>query len=272
MKPTLIITADDFGISVPVSQGILDAHVHGIVTATSVLVTAPTAHECLPLLAAAPRLQVGAHLSLTFGRPLSQAGQWLAGDGGTMSPRTMLRRYLLAPRKFLRIVAQEWDTQLAALRAAGVAIAHLDSHHHVHQLPGLARVVCTLAQRYQIPRVRVSDDPAMRGKLVYMPLRWCAQYFCRHAQAAGLCAADYFCGAPFLWAPATAEAKIAALRAVLEPLAKVAGTVELYTHPGLLDATLPDSYIDGRAAELAALTDAGVRAWVARHYAQVVTL
>ena len=38
VTPQLIVTADDFNLSEGVSRGILDAHQHGIVTETSVMV------------------------------------------------------------------------------------------------------------------------------------------------------------------------------------------------------------------------------------------
>ena len=68
---TLIVNADDFGLTRGVSAGILAAHRHGIVTSTTVLVTADPDRAQL----AAARdagLGLGLHVNFTLGRPLTR--------------------------------------------------------------------------------------------------------------------------------------------------------------------------------------------------------
>ena len=43
----LIVTADDFGLSLPVNQAIEQAHREGILTTTSLMVGAPCAEDAL---------------------------------------------------------------------------------------------------------------------------------------------------------------------------------------------------------------------------------
>src|SRR5689334_6921389 len=66
-KPfALIVTADDFGIGRKTSEGILKAHLHGPVTAASLMsITGDHVRASVPLLADAPSLDVGLHLVLT---------------------------------------------------------------------------------------------------------------------------------------------------------------------------------------------------------------
>ena len=60
------MTADDFGIGLATSRGIIDAHLNGPVTATSVMtVTGDHLKRSVPLLSAAPNLETGIHLVLT---------------------------------------------------------------------------------------------------------------------------------------------------------------------------------------------------------------
>ena len=62
----IVVTADDFGIGRRTSEGILQAHRQGPVTATSLMVvTGDHVRASLPLLADAPNLDVGLHLVLT---------------------------------------------------------------------------------------------------------------------------------------------------------------------------------------------------------------
>ena len=65
------MTADDLGLSAGVTRGVLDAHRHGVVRSTSLLVTFPAAEESAALALAEPDLEVGLHLDLVGGRPAS---------------------------------------------------------------------------------------------------------------------------------------------------------------------------------------------------------
>ncbi len=62
----MVVTADDFGIGLKTSQGIIQAHLRGPVTATSLMsITGDHVRSSIPLLADAPNLDVGLHVVLT---------------------------------------------------------------------------------------------------------------------------------------------------------------------------------------------------------------
>ena len=67
---TLIVNADDFGLTRGVSRGILAAHQDGIVTSTTVIVNRPIDPALIEELLASG-LGVGLHLNLTYGPPVS---------------------------------------------------------------------------------------------------------------------------------------------------------------------------------------------------------
>src|SRR5438552_10820876 len=69
----LLVNADDFGLSPGVNRGILEAHHAGLVTSTSIMANLPAADDGAALVGTAPRLEVGVHLNLTAGAPLSPA-------------------------------------------------------------------------------------------------------------------------------------------------------------------------------------------------------
>jgi predicted glycoside hydrolase/deacetylase ChbG (UPF0249 family) len=71
MSRQLIVTADDFNLSEGVSRGILEAHQHGIVTETSVMVNLGDLQTASAMLTSAPRLATGLHLNITRGQPLA---------------------------------------------------------------------------------------------------------------------------------------------------------------------------------------------------------
>lgn len=64
MTQTLVVNADDFGASEGVNQGILHAHVDGVVTSTSLMVTGRASEQAAKLARDHPELGIGLHWDL----------------------------------------------------------------------------------------------------------------------------------------------------------------------------------------------------------------
>ena len=153
----LIVTADDFNLSEGVSRGIIEAHHHGIVTETSVMVNLGDLQYAAAMLAAAPRLGVGLHLNITRGCPVASPGvvAGLLGPDGQFlgSPQA------LPAQLWSAAVQAEFQAQLDTfIQAFGCLPQHLDTHHHVHQHPVVLDVLLDLAAALQLP-VRSLDAP-----------------------------------------------------------------------------------------------------------------
>jgi chitin disaccharide deacetylase len=75
MKKYLIVNADDYAMTSGVNQGIIEAHLQGIVTSTTVMATGAALDDGLARLAEAPQLSTGCHLVLIGDRPLAPLAQ-----------------------------------------------------------------------------------------------------------------------------------------------------------------------------------------------------
>jgi len=139
----LIVNADDFGLAVPVTDGILEAHIAGIVTSTSLMVLQPDAERAAALAAAHPALGVGLHLDL---------GEWAFRRGSWVQTRHVV------DLRDERAVSDEIVRQMDRFRAlVGRPPSHLDSHQHLHSSDPIARsCVREPAERWGIP-VRALD-------------------------------------------------------------------------------------------------------------------
>ncbi len=163
----LIVNADDFGLTRLVSQGILDAHDHGIVTSTSLLANGGAYEEAIAMARKAPRLSVGVHLNLTQGFPVSppRALPTLVDARGQLylTPGCLLLR-LITRRVSRREIEFELRAQIAKVLRTGIKPTHLDGHKHLHVLPGISDIVVQLAQEFHIPSVRcpVAELPLTR--------------------------------------------------------------------------------------------------------------
>jgi predicted glycoside hydrolase/deacetylase ChbG (UPF0249 family) len=70
LSKRVIVTADDFGLTVAVNQGVEQAHREGILTAASLMVGGAAADDAVERARRLPTLRVGLHVVLVQGRPV----------------------------------------------------------------------------------------------------------------------------------------------------------------------------------------------------------
>ena len=238
----LLVVADDLGLTPGVNAGIAQGFRSGILTSASFLTNTRHFDATLDLLPSLGGLKVGVHLTLVGGRPVLPPGDVpsLVKPGGDF--RDSWRQFLPAwwAGRVRRIdVGAEWRAQVRRALDAGIRPAHLDSHQHLHIIPGLWSLVLDLAREFSIPRVRLPREaaPAPPGTpLARRLIRWSMARLCPNAaaaQGAGCC--DHFFGIS-----ETGRLDSAALLAVLRRLPE--GWSELITHPGIPDEELLCAY------------------------------
>lgn len=171
----LIVNADDLGVSERVNEGIVRAHRSGIVTAASLMAAGRAFGHAVQCCRRVPELDLGVHLTLVAETPLLQRESSLTGDDGRLPPSVgvFLRRCLADAIRMADIQA-ELSAQIERVLDHGLRPTHLDSHQHVHALPGIAQLVLRLSDRYRIPFVRVPvEEPHIDWPLsVHAASRW----------------------------------------------------------------------------------------------------
>jgi chitin disaccharide deacetylase len=142
---TLIVNADDFGLSSGTNTGIVRAYEHGVVTSASLMVYGEAAPAAASYARADARLSVGLHVDL---------GEWRYRDGAWVT------HYERTPAD------EEIPRQLDRFRAlVGRDPTHLDSHQHVHRDEPVATLLARLADRLGVP---------LRGR---GPVRYCGGFY-----------------------------------------------------------------------------------------------
>ena len=175
----LVINADDLGLAPGVNRGIFEAHAAGSITSASMIVTAPAFDDAAERVQRdATRLGVGLHLNLVSGAPLASVPSLVDPATGRFHPLDVLVRRGLAGQVDAAEVRRECEAQLAALEAAGITATHIDSHRHVHAMPGILPAVAAVAHDARIPVVRrpldkVSLlDPVASAKMLAVHAAW----------------------------------------------------------------------------------------------------
>jgi predicted glycoside hydrolase/deacetylase ChbG (UPF0249 family) len=228
----LWINADDLGLTPAVSEGICEACERGILTTTTAMVCSDGALDVLAVYA--PRLpgRIGLHLQLTDGVPRSARADVpsLVGMDGRF-PRYLDGLGDLDPRE----VEREWEAQLATLRALGVEPTHVDSHHHVHQVPVAFEAYAGLAKRHGLPARGGTPEQTLALRRL------------------GVATADVFSG-EFFRGPLDAGHLLAVAEAAARHCPEE-GVIELMSHPGRVDDALRrrSIYVEERERELATL-------------------
>lgn len=247
-RPTqLIVNADDFGAAPPVSAGIVDAHEGGIVTATTMLVNLEGFDDGVARARACPTLDLGLHLNLSWGRPLSSCPR--LAPGGTFRGKRGALITLLTMRDLEAEIDAELDAQVARFSAALGRPSHLDVHQHLHMAPRLWRAVLRLATRHEVPFVRRPAERAARGLVA----RTIARVFRGRSVPAPTRTPDAFLGLG-----ATGRLDQGELERLLGTIAP--GLTELMVHPGHEGVDgFPDQLARTRAIELEALRAPGLR-------------
>jgi predicted glycoside hydrolase/deacetylase ChbG (UPF0249 family) len=252
----LIVNADDLGLHPALDAGILRAHREGIVTSATLLVMGPSAPEAVSR-ARAQGLALGVHLALSTSLPAAAQVPTVAPGGRLRASWADFARAWLTGRVRRAEVERELSAQLARARALGAEVDHLDTHQHLHLLPGIRPLVEALARREGLP-VRWPDrlprpdwlrapGPALKTLLLSV--------LARTAPRPSLGVRRVSAGGVFEAGRLNEEALLALVDALPE------GDFEVGCHPGEGTPHVPEdpAWTYGWQAELEALTSPRVK-------------
>lgn len=251
MSRRLVVNADDFNSEPDRSEGILQSGTHGIVTSTSVLSNLPLERALLMQAVEVFRGSLGVHLNITCGRPLSEGSRTLTRSNGEFfSKRSAWRRAMLR-RYDLEEVEREFEAQCRVLCDFGVQPSHFDSNNHLHVFPGFPEVVCRVAARCGIRRIRLPSEASIHPKPLLLRLlaRSAKGVFARHAVSSPV----FFAG--IVEPDCTDVDSLMKFVRQLPP-----GVCELMCHPGLVPESGGRLFsTEVRRKELAALCDPALK-------------
>ncbi len=134
----LIVTGDDFGLSLPVNEAIEEAHRRGILNTASLMVGAEATADAVDRASRLPSLHVGLHLVLVEGSPVlpPQAVPDLVNRQGKFSSHLVRAgiNFFLWP-EVRRQLEAEIRAQFQAFQKTGLPLDHVNGHHHMHLHP-----------------------------------------------------------------------------------------------------------------------------------------
>ncbi len=229
-RKQLVVNADDFGFTTDVNQGIVEAHRHGILTATTLMANGDAFDDAVRLARETPTLDVGCHLVMVQGNSV------LTGEP---LPATLSKLVAALAVRRLRPY-EELSAQVRRILDAGIRPTHLDTHKHTHLAPPVLDAVVRIGEEFNIPWIRRPFDFPMSAPSAEVPsskritsraLGLMRGRFHRAIEAHGCRTTDHFAGFQI-----TGRFRTAQLVRLLDALPE--GSTEFMCHPGLCGAAL----------------------------------
>ena len=262
-RSRVIVSADDFGLSEAVNEGVERAHRQGCLSTASLMVAGPAAADAVMRAGRNPDLRVGLHLVAVEGPSVMRHAaipHLVDRDGQFGSDQARLGIRYQFNRAARRELAVEIEAQFEAFKATGLRLDHATAHKHMHLHPTVGALLVEIGARHGLRAVRVPSEPAAplracgaRSTLGTAALRAWTRLLRAQVRRAGMVSSDYCFG--LAWSGRMTSDRVSRLLDHLPP-----GTSEIYFHPAArrdesLVRLMPDYNHEG---ELAALIEPGL--------------
>lgn len=270
----IILNADDLGLARCIDTAIIRLAEAGRLTSASLTPVGRSFEEAAAWASSQNKISIGVHLSLTDRLYPATAASSLVGLDGRFPTLHHIAMRALLRKLPIEDIRKEWKAQIQKVIAAGVSPTHLDSHQHVHLLPGISEVAIDLAKEHNLP-IRHTSGPFAFSLATcwncpwYLPtlcrpgvwksylLRTLGKDFKRRLHEEEIQSTDSYVSPSSLCGRMRCETSHETVKTIAHLASENGGIVEWVTHPADVDDTLdePAWMRRMRASETALLTD-----------------
>ena len=132
----------------------------------------PAVNDVTNIVKRYPNASFGVHLCLDEIKPITSKDTFMkfgAIDSNGMLSKDWYKKFRIT-LKMREVIYKEWKAQIEYILSLGISVSHLDSHHHVHNIPELKSVLLKLSQEFKIRKIRLPlyISPSLRWRL-YVP-------------------------------------------------------------------------------------------------------
>lgn len=163
------------------NDAIVKAHEKGILTTTSLMVSAPAAEDAVARAKDLPELNVGLHLVLSNGKATSPATEIprLAHADGQLDNnlvRTGVMMFFDSDTK--QQLEKEVRAQFEAFKETGLKLDHVNAHNHMHLHPTVFDLIIKIGKKYGLTAIRIPNEPPLESVIsnskekILRKLRW----------------------------------------------------------------------------------------------------
>lgn len=156
MSASIIINADDFGLTESCSKAISEAFEKKLISSTTACANGEYIEEAYALALKNGFLdKVGIHINLTEGAPLTEeiSHDPFFCESGKFHGR--IARLKKPTKEQLNELKEELTAQIERLRRLGFSLSHADSHHHIHTCVYFENAIKDVLFSYGITKLRI---------------------------------------------------------------------------------------------------------------------
>ena len=158
----IIVNADDFGRHKLMNAAVEKGLTTGCLRSATLMPGGEAFEDAIRIAKAYPELGVGVHLTLVNGNPIlppEEISSMVTSEGVFWPDHmTFVKKYFLGQIK-LKEIKRELTAQLQKVQETGIKISHVDSHQHLHTLPGIIDFILELAKGAGIRAIRIPRTP-----------------------------------------------------------------------------------------------------------------
>lgn len=236
-KGKIFVVADDLGLDPAINEGIFFAFKNGLINSASLMANGEAFDDVISKIAnlEAELPSIGIHLVLVEEIPLTEMKF-------PKNHKTFFVRYILGLIKKDEI-EKECEAQIQKIFEAGITPQFINSHQHLHLLPGIMDITISLAKKYGISYIRIVREPlGSRGSLLRKAqlifLNFLSWLMKKKIKKAGLKCNDFFVG--FINAGNLGKNEIYLAKKLQNKHPDK--FIELGCHPGFESSDLVDKY------------------------------
>ena len=164
----IIVNADDFGRHELINRAVERAFKTGCLRSATLMAGGIAFDDAVTVAKKISGLGVGIHFTLANGNPVlppKEIPTLVTSEGIFHADYvTFLKRYI-AGKISLDEVRAELAAQLQKILRTGLTLTHVDSHQHLHHVPGILEIVLELAASEKIFAMRAAGAKIFDGEL-----------------------------------------------------------------------------------------------------------
>ncbi len=162
MNRKILISADDFGLSVEVNEAVEIAHRQGILSTANLMIGGNAAEDAIKRAKRMPNLRVGLHIVVIEGKSILPKREIpLLVDNDQLFPSQQFKMSInyYFNKDIQKQLSKEIKAQFEAFRKTGLTLDHVDVHKHMHLHPTIAQLILKANNDFNIQRIRLPHEP-----------------------------------------------------------------------------------------------------------------
>lgn len=155
----LITNSDDFGLTDSITDAIIETHLYGIMTSTTMMANMEGFEYAAKKAKEITTLGIGIHFNLTEGKPVSNPEliPFLLDMNGYFKNNKVQRKNFIYGFEKEEQIEIELTAQLEKLLDHGINPTHFDSHHHITGTPRGFNASMAVAEKFGIKKARITN-------------------------------------------------------------------------------------------------------------------